>query len=1138
MSTCPSCAEENPDRAKFCLNCGTALSGTARPREERKIVTVLFCDLVGFTARSDRADPEDVKAVLRPFHARLKREIELHGGTLDKFIGDAGLGVFGSPVAHEDDPERAVRAGLAILDAIAELNDAHPELNLAVRIGINTGEAVVAYGAGPQIGEAVTGDVVNTASRLQSVAPVNGVLVGEPTFRATERSFLFEALPAVTVKGKADALPVWVVREARARLGVDVARSPATPYVGRDAELRTLRDALDRAVGDRAVHLVSVVGEPGLGKSRLVAELGRHVDRHPGMVVWRQGRCLPYGEGITFWALGEIVKAHAGILESDPAEAVAAKLDAVIPEAEADREWMRRRLAPLVGLEAAPADREESFAAWRRFLEGVAAADPTVLVVEDLHWADPALLAFLEHVAREARAVPLLLLCTARPELYGHHSSWAEGIPNHTAVSLAPLSVEETSKLVAALLDHAVLPAEVHAVVLERAGGNPLYAEEFVRMLGDRELLVERGGTLALAEGAEVPFPESIQALIAARLDLLAPDRKALLQDAAVVGKVFWSGPLAAMGDRAPAEVADVLEELVRRELIRPSRVSSMEGESEFGFWHVLVRDVAYGQIPRAARAVKHRAVAAWIEESARGRVEDHAGILAHHYTRALRLAEACGEVGLASELEGPALRFLVAAGDRALGLDVAGAEMDYDRALDLASPGHLERPAVLVRWAEAARQAGRFPEAAAALEEAIAAFRERGDGLAAARALGVLSSIRVSLGGVGQEEPAAEAVALLEREPPGSDLVAAYARMSGVNVVLGLHRAAIEWADRAVAVAGEHGLDVPPRALGFRGYGRASLGDAAGLRDMRDALAGAVERGEGRDAAVLYNNLAVAVTPIEGPASAAAVLREGVEFSERRGITEMADAMRAASLDVLTDLGEWDQALELAETLGERADAIGDAADLIQVRWVRCRILARRGEVQGALSLADWLVDAARASGATEDVTAGFSAAALAYAGAGWSERAHEVMEELARTPNIRESPIYPAYLPDLVRLAIDLGEVEMAGRLSEGSGVTYPYGERALRATDAALAEALGELGGAADGYAEAASEWEAFGVVPERAFALLGRGRCLVGLGRTTEAAPPLREARALFVRLGAHPSVAEADELLVRTAALNS
>src|SRR5439155_11933848 len=319
---------------QFCGYCGASLAAGAGPAvEERKVVTVLFCDLVGFTARSDRADPEDVKATLRPFHVRLKREIEAFGGTLDKFIGDAALGVFGSPVAHEDDPERAVRAALAIQEAMADLSAADPRLRLTVRQGINTGEAVVAPGTGPQIGEAVTGDVVNTASRLQSVAPPGGIVVGEATYRATKDAVVYEPLEAVTVKGKAEPLRLWRAA-ARRRFAAGLTRTHGAPLVGREAEVTALREAFARAGRDASVQLATVVGEPGVGKSRLVAELARHVEALSDRVTWRLGRCLPYGEGITFWALGEIVKGQAGILESDSPEEAVAKLDATIPETE------------------------------------------------------------------------------------------------------------------------------------------------------------------------------------------------------------------------------------------------------------------------------------------------------------------------------------------------------------------------------------------------------------------------------------------------------------------------------------------------------------------------------------------------------------------------------------------------------------------------------------------------------------------------------------------------------------------------------------------------------------------------------------------------------------------------------------
>ncbi len=1141
--TCPSCGRENPDGFGFCGFCGAALSQAPATTEERKVVTVLFCDLVGFTARSDRADPEDVKARLRPFHTALKREVEAFGGTLDKFIGDAALGVFGSPVAHEDDPERAIRAALAIQGAIAALNEAHPDLGLAIRQGINTGEAVVAFGpgSGPLIGEAVTGDVVNTASRLESVAPVGGIVVGEQTYRATGEAFVYQVLDPVTVKGKAEPLPIWRVVAARSRAGVEDTRPHAAPFVGRDEEFAALRAIFERAARSRQVEMVTLIGEAGVGKSRLVAELARFVDDLPELVTWRRGRCLPYGEGITFWALGEIVSAHAGILESDPPEEALAKLDAVIPEDDPDREWLRNRLAPLVGAEAASAaervERDEAFAAWRRFLESLARALPAVLVFEDIHWADPAMLDFLRYLVETVTGVPMLLLCTARFDLRERAPDW-ESLPGAAAMPLSPLSPEDTSRLISGLLDEAALPTDVQTLLLERAGGNPLYAEEFVLMLMDQGALVRSGGSWQLVEGADVRFPDSIQALVAARLDTLAPGLKALLQDASVVGRTFWAGALGAMGRRDPAGVTAALDELAGRELVRPVLMSSIEGQAEYTFWHVVHSDVCYSQIPRAARAAKHREAARWLEDVAGERVENLAEVLVHHTTTALELARASGNRAEATELEEPAIRYLELAGDRALGLDVARAESNYDRALALALPGHIRRPYLLARWADAVRQAGRFPDSAEALEVAIRDFTASGDRLAAARAMGTLSSVYLAMGDARQEEVAAEAVRLLESDPPGPDLVSAYVRMAGVELVIGSPPDTIAWVDRATALAGELGVEVPARAVGFRGYARCSLGDAAGLGEMRAALTRAVNAGEGRDAAVLYNNLAVAVWPIEGREGVLSILREGIEFSERHGIAEFAVALSAASLSQLEEAGEWDRALELAESIERDAEATGDVADLLQVRWVQTRILAARGEVARAAGFALWLEAAARASGGVEDISAGFTAAAVAHLAAGDPARAVALLAEIDRTPHIRESPSYPPYLGDMVRVAVAAGDRELAERLARGVEPVYPYHEHALAGARAILLEASGDLHRAAEAYRDAAARWERFGVVPERAHALWGQGRCLLEMGRSSEAAEPLREARACFANLGAEPAVAVVEELLERLSSLSA
>ncbi len=797
-------------------------------------MTVLFCDLVGFTAASEAADPEDVRSRIRPYHARLRQEIQRYGGTVEKFIGDAVMAVFGAPVTHEDDAERAVHAGLRILGAIAELNEQDPALSLQVRIGISSGEAVVALGTRPEEGEGiVTGDVVNTASRLQGASPVNGIACSEQTYLATERVFDWEELDPVAVKGKAEPLALFRPLASRARFGSDVTRTHATSLVGRELEKSLLIGTFERAAQQRSCQLVTIVGEPGAGKSRLCAELFRDLEERTDLIRWRQGRCLPYGDGIAFWALGEIVKAECGILDSDSQEEAGTKLDQALPRDDPDYAWLKARLAPLVVGGGEPASREEAFNAWRRVLESWAEARETVLVFEDLHWGDEALLSFLEHLADWSEGVPLLLLCTARPELYEQHPAFGTNARNTQRINLPPLTDAETASLVASLLERAVLPAEAQQALLERAGGNPLYAEEFVRLLTDRG---------APAEVGEVP--DSVQALIAARLDTLSPDRKSLLQDAAVLGKVFWAGAVAEMGVRDLDEVEQALHELSRKELVRPARTSSMEGEHEYAFWHVLVRDVCYGQIPRAARATRHQAAAAWIEQRAGERVEDLADVLAHHYLAALELARAAGPSDATHELRTAAIRYLALAGERALPLDVERAEAHLDQALQLAPADDPQRADLLERWAQAAQQQGRLREAKEALEEAVAINRDRGEPVAAGRVLTRLAIVLARLGDPGVEEPVAEARELLEAQPPGAELVNAYTVTAARRSHKGRYPEAIVAAERALELAAELGIAEPAFALSWRGIARCQLGQAGGVEDVRRALQLALEQG------------------------------------------------------------------------------------------------------------------------------------------------------------------------------------------------------------------------------------------------------------------------------------------------------
>ena len=1136
---CPSCGHENREGARFCEECAAPLGAPSRTTsEERKVITSLFCDLVGFTAASESADPEDVDRMLSEYSAMAKAHIEAYGGVVEKFIGDAVVGIFGVPAAHEDDPERAVRAGLRIVEDAERLETVGGG-SLRLRVGIDTGEVLVRLGITPGSGERMlAGDAINTASRLQSVAPDMGVVVGLATYEATAAIFDYVELEPAMLKGKAGPVRVFHALAPRARFGTDLTRTHDTPFIGREIDLALLKGIFDKAVASQSVQFVTVVGEPGLGKSRIVAELFAHVDARPGLTVWRQGRCLPYGEAVTFWALGEIVKAHAGIPESDPPPVAAAKLDAVLPDGP-ERAWFRQRLLPLLGIEAtSSAEREELFTAWRRFLEHIAEERPTVLVFEDLHWADDAMLAFLEHLADRAEGVPLLVVGTARPDLYERHPGYASGLRNANTVSLSPLSHEETARLVSALLETSLIRAELQQPILDRAGGNPLYAAEFVRLLRDRDLLVKHGSSWELREGAEVPFPDSVQALIAARLDTLGPEAKSMLADAAVVGKVFWAGAVAEMGGRDLTEVTDALRELSRAELVHPARRSSIEGEAEHAFSHILTRDVAYAQLPRASRASRHVVAARWIESKSPERVEDLADVLAYHYSTALELARAAGQAEHAADLEAPALRFLTLAGERALGLDTAAAHRSFERALALTPPGHPERPEALSRFGDASKQAGRLVEASEALEEAVVSFRARGDLSAAALAMAALGWALRSLGDPRSLTLTGEALALLEPLPPGPELVRALNEMTAMETLQGRSEAGIRYAERALSLAEELGLDRPARAIGYRGLARAQLGDPGGLEDMREALALAVDAGQGREAAEQYNNLGFELWVFDGPAASLEVLRAGITFAQPRGLIDIVDFTSTSALDPLIDVGGLDEALGSAAVLAERLESSEAAVDMIVIRAAQARIMTLRGQASKAAGSLGWLESTSSGSRDTQHIVLGLGSAAMARAGLGEHEAATTLLAEVESTPGARGIDYYPIFLPVMVRAALGIGDLDLAGRLVGGLEPRHPYAKHAIVAANAMLGEARGDLETAAKAYVEAAERWERFGVVPEQGFALLGQGRCLITLGRPTDAAPVLHGARRIFDGLGAAPAIAETDALLREAAALSS
>jgi class 3 adenylate cyclase/tetratricopeptide (TPR) repeat protein len=905
----------------------------AGQRKERKVVTVVFADLVGFTARAETLDPEDVEAILRPYHQRLRDELERFGGTVEKFIGDAVMAVFGAPVVHEDDPERAVRAALAIRDWALE------DEGMQVRVAVNTGEALVSVDARPEAGEAmVAGDVVNTAARLQSAAPVNAILVGEATHRATERMIDYREAGPVEAKGKSQPVAAWEVVSARGRTGVELAPS-RVELVGRTRELELLTGALARVRDENAPQLLTLVGVPGIGKSRLVRELFEVVREDPELITWRQGRSLPYGEGVTFWALAEMVKAETGILESDSREEVDAKLRRAVGDIcdEGESEWVVGHLRPLVGAEQVAETRgdtrAEAFAAWRRFLEALGDRGPAVLVFEDLHWADDGLFDFVDHLIDWATGVPLLLVCTARPELLTRRPGWGGGKLNATTVTLPPLSSEETARLVHALLHQAVLPADVQATLLERAGGNPLYAEEFARIAA------------AHGSAADLPLPESIQGLIAARVDALTAAEKLALEHAAVVGKVFWAGSVAALGEAGGVDEA--LHSLTRKEFVQRERRSSVAGEHEYAFRHGLVRDVAYGQIPRARRADLHRAAAAWIE--ALGRPEDYAELLAHHYLSALEYARAAGQdvAGLAGRAR-PALR---EAGDRAAALNAfVPAARFYRAALELWPADDADRYELLLALGRAEEQVLQSLSPVDALEEARDGLLALGRVERAAEAEVLLADLRWLRGETEAARAHLDRAAILVADSPASPAKAlVLGQLSRFHMLASRYDESLRFGEEAVGMATVLGLEeLRGDALGSVAAAHTGRGDPGAIEELEESIE-ILERRGSVQALRGYNNLIHTLIEHGQLERAESASVRAVAEAERFGYIDWLRWIREKRGQLEYLAGRWDQVAEQTERVLAEMEA--GRPHYLEPSWrsFTCLMLLARGEREQA---------------------------------------------------------------------------------------------------------------------------------------------------------------------------------------------
>jgi DNA-binding SARP family transcriptional activator/tetratricopeptide (TPR) repeat protein len=1135
------------------------------PSTERKLVTVLFCDVDESTAEADdERDPEDVSSMLAGHLERVRAEVESFGGTVEYAVGGTTVASFGVPRTREDDPERAVRAALAIRDALGSRDsDGRPaQSGVQVRLAVTTGEALVNPGAGngsphPGVGR-VAGDLVTTCSRLQQAAPVGGVLVSEATERATERAISYGPGSMLALEGRAKPLMVWSALEPRNRTSLDVGTAAGAPLIGRDDELARLLAAFERAHSGRSPRLVTLIGPAGIGKSRLVAEFGARGGADGDLVAWRVGRSLPYGEAMAFWALAEIVKAEAGIQESDTADRVERKLaDAVglaledEPDAVA---WVTRNLRLLVGAsneEPRPADRQEGLAAWRQFLYGVARHRPLVLVFEDLHWADDSLLDFVENLAGQpglevnGRA-RLLVIATARPKLLERRPEWASGSRQTSLVEeLRPLSEADTTRLFDALLARNGVPATVGAGLLARIGGNPLFAEEYVRMLRDRTAPADDGqetpappdagqsedqqagrpasgshhGSELVQPVEELPLPETVHAIIAARLDALPAEEKAVLQDAAVLGKVGWLGGLAAVGGRDRERVDACLASLETREFVRRLPRSSLAGEREYEFSHILVHDVAYGQIPRADRIDKHRRAAGWIESLHAERVDQRGGnstahraeLLAHHYQRALRFARAAGRTD--PELVARAASAFRDAGDRTAALGVYAATANYYlQALELWPPDSPERPELEFRAGRArCYSEGRGEDLLDRAREGLLAAGEHARAAEAEMLLAQLAYVR------GQRQRAVHlqrARDLIAGAPASRSKAAVLEGCMMHLIIADRHGEAVGVAKEALAIARQLGLrELEASVLGTAAIARITSGDPAGVTDLRRCIAICEELGS--SLVVTWNiNLAFAYSILGELQSCFDARTAAWRAAERFGSVRF---MRWVEIERVAEdywTGRWDQALRMAD--GLTSDTESGAGHYLEsdARIWRGRIRLARGDLVGALADANRALELATETGDPQNLNPALAFAARAQLAAGGAEVAGRLVDRLL------DGIGHQLLKPDLgIDLGVDLVELGRPGDVLDAA-LPSPW-------LAAAKAYVAGDPRRAADVYAEIGSR-------PDEAYARLEAARRLALSGRGVEARAEAETALGFYREVDAAAYVEESERLCLAPA----
>jgi len=994
VQTCPSCGEENPDRFRLCGICGTPLAPAAPARQVRKTVTIVYSDLKGSTTLGERLDTETVREVLSVYFADMQAVLQRHGGTVEKFIGDAIMAVFGLPTLHEDDALRAVRAAFEMkqaLEAVNETLEARWGVRLENRTGVNTGEVVAGDVTTGQ--RLVTGDAVNTAARLEQAAPVCEILIGEPTYRLVRDAVEAEPVEPLALKGKAEPVRAYLLRGVK-RADEGISRRWDAPMVGRSEELQVLIASLARAEAERRAQLVTVLGPAGVGKSRLLREF---LARAGEGVLKLRGHCLSYGDGISFWPLAEVVRQAAGIGDDDPLEEARRKLSALAGEQAVEA---AERVAAAIGLSDSTFPVEETFWGARRLLETLAAVRPAIVVIDDIHWAEDTFLDLIRYVIDGASA-PLVLVCSSRPDLLESHAEWVQETDRIKRLILEPLSQQESSRVVENLLGTSMFDARIRTKIIEAAEGNPLFVEQMVSMLIDDGILIRdpTGGWLLTSDIDRVTIPPSISALLTSRIDRLSGTERAVIERAAVIGSTFFRG---AVEDLAPPDVRpnvdEALTSLLRKELIQPGS-SEFAGQATYRFVHVLIRDAAYGGLLKRQRAELHERFVDWLERQVSDRVLEFEEIRGYHLEQAFRiLVELAPMDDRARGLGARGSRYLSSSGRRALARgDMPAAANLLKRAADLLPPGDPERLRLLLESGEALLEVGELSLAGGVLAEAIQGAAAVGDRALETTARMALLDLRYATDpertaeAIGREVQ--EAIPVLERLGAHEGLARAWRLLTRIRWTAGRNSEAEESALRTMEharLAGDTVLEtrfstslvsiarygprpVPQaveeceRLLERSGHDRRvrglTLGALAHLKAMqgrfeearelyRESRAIFEEYGWNLLAALASLDSAVVELLADDPVAAESELRRDFESLERMGERNYISTISALLAEALYRQGRYEEAEGLSRVSEELA-AADDVTSQVMWRSVRSKVLARRGTFEEAVTLA-----------------------------------------------------------------------------------------------------------------------------------------------------------------------------------------